>query len=202
MSFTEESYKEYEAFICKKFDVDVIDRNDVPKIQELSKFIDVIRIFAPNMPKGDEWIESWSFAFANRLFIAKTDDPIARASILAHEAQHGLQWHRKTPQADIPPHFYFMWLYVTEQEARVRLEVEAYRAGHEVHHMLSGTLHDARSVGSVLEGGYLLSAEQAKFAEKLYEPAELSMSYGVYSTEVAVASKSFFDERGLTRSSM
>lgn len=197
MAFTEEHYAAYEKFICQKFDLHVVDRNDVPKIRELARIIDVIRLFAPNMPKGDEWIEQWSFAFANMLLLAKIEDPIARAETLAHEAQHGVQWHRRTQQADVPPHFSFWWLYLVEQEARVRLEVEAFRAGFEIEAMLTGKVREAPEVGRILEGGYLLSEEQAKFAQRLYEPAELAMFHGTYSTVVARESRAFFLENNI-----
>lgn len=197
MAFTEQNYAAYEKFICGTFNVNVVKRDDIPRIKDIAQIIDTIRIFAPNMPKGDEWIKSWSFAFANQLLIAETADPAARAAVLAHEAQHGVQWHHRTPQADVPQHFHFWWLYLIEQEARVRLEVEAYRAGYEVERMLTGTVRSSDEVHKILEGGYALSAEQSAFAGRLYGPAEASIFHEIYSTDVGIASRRFFADNGI-----
>lgn len=193
--FTENDYKAFERFITAKTNSEVVDRSNVPLIREIAKVIDAIRMFAPNMPKGDEWLESWSFTFANKVMIAKIDDPLARACTLAHECQHSLQWHKRTPQADVPEHFHMQWLYLVEPEARVRLEVEAYRAGFELEHFLTDNLRSSSEVETILEGGYMISRELGEFAHRLYAPSEVAMSQGIYSTEVARESIRFFREQ-------
>lgn len=195
--FTEQDYANYERFIRDTFKLYVVDRNDVPELDKIAFVIDAIRMFRPNMPSGKEWLANWSFAFADRLFIAEKSDPIVRASILAHEAQHGVQWHRTTPQADVPHHLHMWWLYVVEPEARIRLEVEALRAGNEVYSALTGTVDPATDAKKILEGGYVITPELGDFSEQLYRPAELAISQGLYSTEIGIATVSHLRTAGL-----
>ena len=140
-------------------------------------------IFSNNIPSGSEWLTNFSFSLGPFIFLADNLTPVQRAQVLTHECQHVIQWDHRTPQSDIPPNLQMQWLYLADQEVRVRLEVEAYRAGSEVLWAMEGVTIPADQVASILEGGYLISSENAEFAKRLYMPAEASITNGVVSTE-------------------
>ena len=181
--FTEKDYVSFQNYLSARVGALCIDKKDNKAVQFMSKVFDAIRVFSNNIPSGDEWLTNYSFSLGPFIFLADNMEPVRRAQVLTHECQHVIQWDHKTPQSDIPPHLQMQWLYLVDQEVRVRLEVEAYRAGSEVMWAMEGVTIPADHVATILEGGYMISSENAEFAKRLYMPAEASITHGVVSTE-------------------
>lgn len=181
--FLDDDYNRFQRHMLRSVHGIIVDKKDNVAVEVVANILDTIRLFAENVPSGDEWKTRYSFTFGPFVLLADGMIPSHRAQVLTHECQHVLQWYERTPQADVPNHVQMQWLYLVEQEARVRLEVEAYRAGAEVMWAMEGLLMPSEAVASVLEGGYLITHENAEFARNLFKPAEVTIPHGIASTK-------------------
>ena len=165
MIITEEQYQRFSAEIARRCDVSVIDKDDAAEMAILEAAFDKAREFAKLVGmedailSGDSWHENYAVTLAERIYIPNHWTPFSKFVVLIHELMHVFQWRKRQPQSDLPSDVSFAWLYLTWGIARIRLEVEAYRAGQmEFYKFLTGILLGIDAMVKPLEGpAYLLA---------------------------------------------
>jgi hypothetical protein len=158
---TPEMLAEYDAHMARQFNVMIVNKSDVPLMEAIGTGFEIARTLGAKLPTAKEWMENYWTMFGPLLVRPKKlpTDPLTRVRIMAHECQHGEQFHSGDKElAQIDKHVAFAWLYLTSQEARWRLELWAIRAEMEVHYALTGGFPSMADVSRMVEGGYALDA--------------------------------------------
>lgn len=196
ITITEECYQALCKAVAEKHDVKIINKDDAAEMVLLEELFDKAHEYAKLIGKGDsiisgtEWQDRFAVTLAERIYIPGHWSPFSKFLVLIHELQHALQWQDRQPQSDLPSDVSFAWLYLTWGDARVRFEVEAYRAGQlEFRHFLTGTITPLDEMVRPLEGpAYLLAGPDGglTLSRRLLGIAGTAVASGVEpSTEAA-----------------
>lgn len=197
IKLTEEHYKALCAAVTEKHDVRIIDKDNAAEMKVLGDLFDKAREYAKMIGQdilisGDEWKDRFAVTLAERIYIPGHWSPFSKILVLIHELQHALQWQARQPQSDLPSDVSFAWLYLTWGDARVRFEVEAYRAGQlEFRKFLTGTVTPLNEMVRPLEGpAYALSGPDAglTLSRRLLAIAGTAVSAGVAPSTAAARS--------------
>jgi hypothetical protein len=200
--FTEEDYLDLVRYMKVKIPgLSVVSKDDTIEMALILEGLKKIEpLVGSQWISADDWLNRYALALGTRAYIPKGWSPAQKAEALVHECQHVLQFLDKQYQSDIAPGLEFMWLYLSWGQARVRCEVEAYRAGQmEFRYGLFGHEIPIDQMVAPLEGSaYLLSSEDQSLARSLLEVAGTTVYAGVSpSTKAGQLGLQWAAERGL-----
>ena len=209
MKIEEWHYQTLARAVEKAHDVKVINKDDAAEMAILEDLFDKAREYAKFIGQekaimsGKDWHDHYAVTLAERIYIPEHWSPLSKVLVRIHELQHTFQWKARQPQSDLPSDISYAWLYLTWGDARIRFEVEAYRAGQmEFRHFLTGKLTPLNEMVRPLEGpAYLLSGPDGgtTLSRRLLGIAGAAVAGGVLpSTEAARAGvaiiREFFPE--------
>lgn len=186
---TDKDFRSLSAYLSTRAKAHVVFKQDAIEMKMMASVIDDVRgILGSSVISmtGKDWMERYATTIGPLVYIPENWSPLAKVCGLVHEIQHVHQWNKRQPQSDLPSDLGFAWLYLTSGEARVRFEVEGYRAGQlEAYRLLTGTIPDLGPLAAPLEGPtYILSDEDKKLAHVLLGVAGTTVESGVFpSTE-------------------
>lgn len=161
------------------------------------------------LPDGSTWRARFGFALGPLVFpaasIVASVDPAAIVNHYAHECHHTHQWHTaysKTERRDglpWPSEVAMAWLYLAEQEARARLEADAYGVGAYACVRAGGSVpRDPRAWAPSLATSYRLDAAHAEMGyDQLAAHLEVVADGGCPNLSTAVVVRDWCDARGL-----
>lgn len=185
---TQDEADRLSRYLCQRFHAFRVRKNDVPGIKIIQAALDVARTLGADLPSGEDFVEKYATTIGPTVFVPDGLDPDQQMELMVHEIQHVHQFWTGGDQTGLGGNFTQLWLYTFEPEARVRYEVEAYRAQWEWllarGRAMPATIDE---VALPLEHGYMLSDEQKQFAKDLLEVAATTASKGIVSTQVAAA---------------
>jgi hypothetical protein len=169
--------------MCARFHARLIRKDMAVEMQLLAAVLDALRTFGVQVPVGGDFLNHYATSLGPLIYMPPGWSPDTQIEVLTHEVQHVHQFWGGQNQVGLGGGFHMGWLYLTEGEARLRYEVDAYRAGLEVAFARMGRLPALDSVVFPLEGGYALSPDQVGHARDLLEIAGTSIAQGLRTTE-------------------
>lgn len=185
---TQEEADALSQYLCQRFHAFRVRKNDLPGIKVIEHALDVARALGADLPSGDDFVNRVATTIGNMIMIPDGLDPDGQMELMVHETTHVDQLWTGGQQTGIGGGFSMLWLYTVEPEARVRCEVEAYRAQWEWllarGRALPSTIDE---VAFPLEHGYMLNDGQRQLGRDLLEAGVTTASKGIASTRVAQA---------------
>lgn len=169
--------------MCAAFHARLIRKDMAIEMQVVAALFDALRAFGVQLPVGGDFLDHYATTLGPLIYMPPGFSPDQQIETLAHECQHVHQfWSGRPTQTGLPNAFGMGWLYLTEPEARVRYEVEAYRTGLEVAYGRTRAVPPLAQLAMPLEGGYALDDAAHQLAAALLERAATSVAAGVVST--------------------
>lgn len=177
---------EFATRMCQQCSATIIHKTDVPYVQVLAYMLDALRVAGIMVPPGDSFLHRDAITLGPIVFMPDGLSPSETVEVVTHECQHVLQFWYGTDQAAMPHGPGIAWLYLTEPEARVRYEVEAYRAGLEVRVAMTGRVPSLAEIMTPFEQGYMLDPAMIEFTRELMTVAATTMASGIRMTGAAI----------------
>lgn len=153
----------------------VIRKSMAIEMELVASALEVARSLGAEVPSAGDFLNNYATSVGPLVYLPDNLSPQDAVITFTHEAQHVIQFWRHGLD--------MFWLYLTEPEARVRYEAEAYRAGLEVATALGLPLPSLQDLAWPLEAGYALDEGAKKLGRQLLEVAATSVSSGIVSTE-------------------
>lgn len=163
------------TFTCR-----IVDRDKAPEFAMVRAALEAATLGLLDI---ENLMSSYSFTIGPMVYMSPehTKDPEVLASVLIHECEHVTQFYEGKLD--------FVWLYITEGEARVKYEAQAFAAG-QVEWMLARgfPLAPLNSLMWPLEGGaYLLKQEHVMLGRQILEARATQAANGVVASRAAQA---------------
>lgn len=172
----------FSAHMASHFRACIVRKSSVPERQWISAALDIARLAGANVPSGVEFFEQYATTIGPMILMPDGMSPDAQIEVMTHECQHVQQFWERGGQVDLASGLGYCWLYLVQPEARVRFEVEGYRAQLEVVYARNKRLPEIDSLVMPLEGGYALGQGDLMLARSLFEIAGTSIVNGIVST--------------------
>lgn len=187
---TDGDVRHFHSEMGRRFHGSVIDKDNAIEMKIVANVLDTIRLVTGRpLPSAQEFMQNYATTLLNRIYIPPTWDAATRLSVGVHEFTHVDQlWHGEFEGDEgIGGSFGFAYLYLTEDEARIRLEQRALRAQWEVNYIALGQpLPSPKDMTEILEGGYALSPTSLQLAEDLADLWITEVHYGKVDTETGI----------------
>jgi len=132
--------------------------------------LNTLRALGVKIPSDEEFLEFQTTAIGPMLYLPSGLGPEKRLLAGVHGFEHVSQFQRGEYEDDagIPEGFAMAFLYLSNGQARVRLEQRANRAAWEVAHIgLKKSLPTVEEVCGIFETGYFLSDDDKKLSKEL-----------------------------------
>lgn len=166
----------------------VVRRTQAVEMQVIAGVLDAIRpIAGSRVPSGNDWMR-FATAIGPKIYMPDGLTLKQWVEILTHELEHVSQfWRGEFPEGSVgeralPNGIGMMFLYLTQDIARVRYECRAYAAGAEALSVLREPLPSLHEVVAPLEGGYLLGKEAQTLASSIMDANLNSIDAGTLTT--------------------
>jgi len=182
--------KAFSVHMCAKFGATVREKENATEMQaiawgmDLGKFVGVT-----GLASSAEFMTRYTTTLGTNIYMPKghRENPLTFIEVLTHECQHVAQFKESGIE--------FAWLYLSEAEARVKYEVDAYAAGVAINQWLTGKIptDTAEWIVSSLVSGYHLRQEDAELAEKLLKSHLVSLKNGVIMSKSGREALAFLD---------
>lgn len=169
---TADEAKYFAAHMTEHFHARIVRKNDAVEMQVVANVLQLAGVV-----DAQEFLESFTTTIGPFIYLPDGMSPDSQIEVLVHECQHVHQWWTGL--------LGMAWLYLSEPEARVRFEAEAYRAGLELAHARGVELPSFSQLAMPLEHGYALSQDHIDLGRDLLEVAATSIVAGVVATPAA-----------------
>jgi hypothetical protein len=174
------------AALCRQFRAILLRKRDRIEMQIAGALFDLARLAGVDVPSSEDFAR-YATTLGPFIYLPDGLTPDQEIETVTHECQHVHQFWDGGEQTGIKGGTAFAWLYLTQPEARVRLEAEAYRAGMEVSVARGAPLPSLRDLALPLEQGYALGPGEILLGRQLLEVAATSAASGLVGTEAARA---------------
>lgn len=185
---TQQEADRLSQYLCQRFHGFRVRKSDLPGVKLIEVALNTARALGADLISGEDFVEKYATTIGPTVFVPDGLEPDQQMELMVHEIQHVHQFWTGGQQTGLGGNFTQLWLYTFEPEARVRYEVEAYRAQWEWLLACGRAMPNSiEEIALPLEHGYMLNDEQKQFAKDLLEVAATTASKGIVSTEVATA---------------
>lgn len=173
---TQEIADAFSSHMCSRFNARIVRKSTAVEMKIVGALFDIARVFSSTVPSGHQF-ERFATTIGPMIYLPDGLSPEDTVVIVTHECQHVQQFWKEN--------FGMMWLYLTEGEARVRYEAEAYGADLAVRFALNDnfTLPALDDLALPLEGGYALSPAHIELGRSLLEQQATSVQVGFSTIE-------------------
>lgn len=184
---TEADVRYFNAEMGRRFRGRVMDKAGSVEMEYVAKILDAIRLISGKpLPTAQEFLENYATTLLVAIYMPSKWSPELKIEAGTHEFTHVDQlWNGEFDgDAGFGSGFNFAYLYLAEEQARVRAEQRALRAQWEVSHIAFGKpLPHPREMATILEGGYALGPDALKLSEDLAEVWITEVHYGKVDTD-------------------
>jgi hypothetical protein len=168
--------------MCTTFGAKIIHKEDSTSMMAVAIGMDVGRLFgAKGIAPAADFMSKFTTTIGNRIYMPAVhrSPPDRFVEVATHEFEHVDQWNRA--------HVEMPWLYLTEPEARVHYEADAYAAGLAITYWLTGLLpaDTVEHAVALLVGSYHLRPEDANLATDLLRSHVASIKSGLAMSKAA-----------------
>lgn len=167
------------VFLLARFHAVVREKSDAIEMRAIATAFSVAQLLGANVPTDDAFMHRFWTTLGPVIYAPvghREYDQHAR--VIAHELGHVVQFWREG--------LGFLTRYCTSK-GRAELEAEAERGAVEVWWLLTGTLPESIDALVITRHGYALDESHARLTADLLETACVSVSRGVISTDVGIA---------------
>lgn len=196
--------------MAERFHARLVHKSDAIEMKLVAAALEAARLFGAQLPAADDFMTRFATTIGPMIYLpdAVWNDPVALVEVVTHECQHVHQfWHgsgdgvSSATDRDLVGGFGFGWLYLTQAEARVRYECEAYAAGLEARVIgLGDTMPmSIEPLVEPLEGGYALGDGEKTLARGLLESAATTVAQGVAMSEAGEVAVQVLRQLGVGR---
>lgn len=164
-------------WMSERFHCRIVRRENAVEFQMLRRALEMGTLGLLDI---EDLINNYSFTIGPMVYISDkhAEDPETFAYIVVHECEHVIQFYRGKLE--------FMFLYLTEGEARVKYEAQAYSAAMEWKLARGLPLPSLDGLMWPLEGGaYLLKQEHLILGRQILEARATSAAGGIVASESA-----------------
>lgn len=177
---TDEMLADLEAYLCKRFKVQVTEKGDSAIMRGVAAVFGVAAMLGVNVPTSEEFLTRFATTLGPVAFLPSgMPRGKRRTLLLLHEIGHGAQFWEE-------PLFYPR-AYVQSGEKRAAYEAQAERGRIEGAWLLYGELPTADHVHSFMQHGYAVDAPDVTLAQQLVDIAATAADSGVVSSPVGLA---------------
>lgn len=187
---TEAQCKSYLDILARKTGGKLVKKQSAFEMEMIAKVFDLIRKAGVSVPSEEDFLNRYATTLGPLVYLPDGWDPMTRLLVGTHEFEHVAQWNHGEFESDlgIPGRLDFAWLYLTNGEARVRLEQRANRAYWEVAHIGLGLpLPEVSEACRFLEAGYALSGSDLELSKMLATTWLNEVRYQLVDTEAGAA---------------
>jgi hypothetical protein len=196
--------------MAERFHARLVRKSDAIEMKLVAAALEAARLFGARLPSTDEFLTRYATTIGPMIYLPDSmwDDPRALVEVVTHECQHVRQFWRGSGDGvagptdrDLPGGFGFGWLYLTQGEARVRFEAEAYVAGLEATVIGIGEPlpTSLEPLVQPLEGGYALNDGEIALARGLLEVGATQVAQGVALTDAGQTAVELLRQLGVGR---
>lgn len=184
---TDADVRFFNAEMGRRFRGRVMSKTGAVEMEYVAKILDTIRIITGKpLPDAKTFMENCATTILVAVYMPDKWDPQTKIEIGTHEFTHVDQlWNGEFDGDEgFGSGFNFAYLYLADEQARIRAEQRAFRSQWEVAHLALGKpLPHPKDMATILEGGYALSPESLKLAEDLAEVWITEVHYGKVDTD-------------------
>ena len=169
----------------------VIDKTHAVEMQVVANVLDTVRLVAGvKLPDAQTFMRDYATTIGPLVYLPEGWDTKTLIEVGTHEFEHVNQFWRGEYGGSVgfaagPS---FAYLYLMDEEVRVRAEQRAMRAQWEVRHVVFGDeMPHPSTFATILESGYALSDKGLKLARDLAEIWTTEVHYGRVDTAAGEA---------------
>lgn len=179
----------------------VLDKAHAVEMQIVANVLDTVRLVAgASLPDAQTFMRDYATTIGPLVYLPDGWDAKTRIDVGTHEFEHVNQFWRGEygGVGGFSAGPSFAYLYLMDEEVRVRAEQRAMRAQWEVRRVVFGEeLPHPSTFATILEGGYALSDKGLKLARDLAEIWTTEVHYGRIDTAAGEAAVRVLTAAGL-----
>lgn len=177
---TDEMLADLEAYLCKRFRVQVTEKGDSAIMRGVALVFGVAAMLGVNVPTSEEFLTRFATTLGPVVFLPSgMPRGKRRTLLLLHEIGHA--------EAFWAEPLFFPRAYLQSGEKRAAYEAQAERGRIEGAWLLYGELPTADHVHSFMQHGYAVDAPDVTLAQQLVDIAATAADSGVVSSPVGLA---------------
>ena len=185
-----EMVKGFSNHMLSKFGATLVPKEDSLEMKAIAIGMDLGNFIGMGgLASSESFMTRYTTTLGTNIYMPKAhrEDLLLFLEILTHECQHVIQFKESGVE--------FAWLYLSEPEARVKYEADAYAAGMAVTQWLTGSvpLEMAEWVVKSLVEGYHLRREDAELAADLIKSHMVSLTNGMVMSRSAREAISYLE---------
>lgn len=186
--------REFTDYMTSTFGASVSPKETSEVMKAVAMGMDLAKTFGGSgLASSDDFLNRFTTTLGSEIFMPKLVLEEAEfavyADILTHECQHVSDFHKNAIE--------FAWLYLSEPEARVKLEADAYAGGLSVYAWLKKGFSLDSEVGRVVDAlvsAYHVGPSDADLAREILRSHFVSLKHGIRMSQASRTALNWFEK--------
>ncbi len=201
---TEQQFQAFQRQLLGRVGGRLINRESSYEMGLIARLFDFLHELGMPLPTREEFLNGFATTLGPMVYMPSSWDPETKLLTLVHEAEHVRQWATGEfeDEEGIAGHFDMAFLYLTNGQARVRLEERAARAAGEFQHAMVSSgrprLPSIEEATRFLEASYALGPDDLQFAKDLATHWLTEVGYGLYDTTAGIEAIAIAKQQGIS----